>query len=205
MEKDAVNEAFSKKVKRGIFNPVARFVMYDVDGEDRVQDAVCQTWAMYQRYALEKNIVLDDALLVNKCRWVSTDYERRFVGKDGASCRCQDVLSPAAYRDGKVEVLRLDGLDDDNAEEDRSLGFGYAEAAAGNPERKMNSALDLEAWLGELTHRDRTLMERKMAGFSTTQIASDLDLPYQFTWHREKQLGLELAARAGVRIERGRT
>jgi len=201
MQLTEVNQAFDDKVRRGIFNPVGRFVAHREDAEDRVQDAVCQTWWMFRRYALDKDVVLDDALLVNKARWVVTDLNRRFVGADGASCRNQDVMSPAAYRDGKVEVLRIDGLDDDNAEEDRSLGFGYAEAAAGDPTRKVISALDLEAWLGELTHRDRALMERKAAGFSTTQTASDLGLPYQFTWRREKQLGRELAERAGLNVD----
>jgi len=205
MEMTEVNQSFDDKVRRGIFDPVARFVMNYPDAEDRVQDAVCQTWWMYRRYALENDVVLDDALLVNKCRWVVTDLDRRFMGKDGASCRNQDVHAPSAYRDGRVELLRIDGLDDDGSEEDRSLGIGYAEAAAGDPTRKVISALDLEAWLGELTFRDRALMERKAAGFSTTQTASDLGLNYGVAYRKEKQLGLELAARAGVRIDRDRS
>ena len=199
-----VNQTFDDKVRRGIFNPIARFVTNHADSEDRVQDAVCQTWAMYRRYAVEKDTVLDDALLVKKASWVVTDLARRFVGKDGASCRCQDVHSQAAYRAGNVELLRLDCIDDDGAEEDRSISFGYAEAEAGNPAHKLNSAIDLEAWLGGLTHMDRSIMEAKMAGFTTTQIASDLDLTYGVAYRKEKQLGHELAARAGVRIERDR-
>jgi len=204
MQLTEVNQAFDDKVRRGIFNPVARYVMNHPDAEDRVQDAVCQTWWMFRRYAVEKDTVLDDALLVNKARWVVTDLERRFVGKDGATCRNQDVHATTAYRDGRVELLRIDGFDDSTAEEDRSFGIGFAEAAAGNPERKMNSALDLEVWLGGLSHRDRTLMERKAAGFSTTQTASDLGLTYGVAYRREKQLGRELASRVGVRVEGGR-
>ena len=204
METTEVNQTFDDKVRRGIFKPIARYVTKHADAEDRVQDAVCQTWAMYRRYATDKGVVLDDALLVKKASWVVTDLQRRFVGKDGATCRCQDVHSQAAYRAGNVELLRLDCIDDDSAEEDRGISFGYAEAEAGNPTHKLNSALDLESWLGGLTHMDRTLMERKMAGFSTTQTAFDLDLPYNVAYHKEKQLGLELAARAGVRIGRER-
>jgi len=204
MELSAVNEQFSDLVRAGVFAPVARHLMHRPDAEDRLQEGTAMAWQMFARRAVEKDEVLPTPYLVNKCRWSACDLNRRLVGADGASCRNQDVMSPAAYRDGKVEVLRLDGLDDDNAEEDRGLGFGYAEAAAGSPERKMNSALDLDAWLGELTHRDRALMERKAAGFSTKQTASDLGLPYHVAWHREKQLGQELASRAGVRVGRGK-
>ena len=119
----------------------------------------------------------------------------------GRRRRSQDVLDPRAYRDGKVQVLRINGIaDDQNAEGDKSLQVGLAEEMAASPERKINSAIDLEAWIGGLTFRDQALMERKMAGFETSQTAHELGLPYGRTWRREKQLGQELAQRAGVRI-----
>lgn len=198
-----INQAFDHKVRKGIFNPVARYLTNLATAEDQLQDAICQTWMMYRRYADEKGVILDDALLVKKCRWVASDLDRRFVGKNGATCRNKDVYDPRCYRDGHVMVYRLDGIDAESGESDRALEIGLAEAMAASPERKLNSAMDLEEWVGELSHRDRGLMEMKMAGYPTSRVASELDQTYYSVRKRERELGFELAGRAGVWIDRG--
>ena len=76
----------------------------------------------------------------------------------------------------------------------RSEEVGLAREVAADPTHKLNSALDLEQWLGTLSHRDRHIMEGKRPGVSTRQIAHDLDLPYLTAWRLEKQLGRDLAA-----------
>jgi len=199
---DELNRRFEEKVRRGIFNPVKRYLINESTAEDRWQDAVAQTWWMYIRYATDKGVILNDALLVNKCRWVACDLARRFVGKDGASCRNQDVYDPRAYRDCYVEVYRIDGVhDDDCPEGDRQVQIGWAEAMACNPGRKIRSAIDLQAWVGNLSHMDRCLMEQKMAGSPTSQIAADLDLSINTAHQKLKKLGLDLAARACIHID----
>jgi hypothetical protein len=198
-----INTAFEEKVKRGIFKPVHRRLSNAPTVEDRMQDALALTWAMFKRYA-QRGRVLDDAILVLKCRYCACDLARQFVPADG-SWRNQDVMDVRAFRDGRVQVLRIDGVvDDQNVEGDRALQVGLAEEMAASPERKMNSALDLESWIGELTFRDRAIMQRKMEGYETTRVAHELGLPYMATYRREKQLGKELASRAGVRVQTGR-
>ena len=103
MTQEEVNSAFADKLNRKIFHPVKRHIKIDHEAEDRWQDAVAQTWAMYSRYARDKDTVLDDAILVHSCRQRATDLGRRFVGNMGASCTNQDVLDPRAYRDGHVK------------------------------------------------------------------------------------------------------
>jgi hypothetical protein len=199
MTEAQINEEFTKKVKKGIFKPVARYLTNPITAEDRLQDAICQVWLMYSNY-VKRGKILDDALLVKKCMWSVGDLGRSFVPAEGR--RLRDVYDPRAYRDGHVKVHRVDLLDPCEAPEGESpMDVGLAEAEASSPERKMNSAIDLESWVGDLTFRDQALMQRKWLGFETTQTAHDLDLPYAVAWHREKELGKELAARAGVRIE----
>ena len=199
---ETLNEEFEHKVRRGIFKPVARYLTNEPTAEDRLQDAICQTWMMYKRYAMNKDTVLNDAVLVHSCRQRATDLGRRFVGKNGTTCRNQDVMDPRIYRDGLAVVLRLDGIDTSQGDEsDRSIEIGLAEAMAASPERKWNGAIDLEKWIGDLSFRDQYIMKRKWLGFSTGQIAHELDLSHSTVFHKEKKLGHELAARVGIKID----
>ena len=38
-----INQAFDKKVRRGIFRPVARYLTNQATAEDQLQDSICQT------------------------------------------------------------------------------------------------------------------------------------------------------------------
>jgi hypothetical protein len=204
MTPEEINQRFEQKVRRGMFKPVARLLTNITSAEDRLQDAICQVWWMFRRYAVERGQILDDAILVQKCRWHACDLARQFV-PGGRRRRSQDVLDPRAYRDGHVTVHRLDLLDTNESPEGESpMEVGLAEAEAACPERKWNSALDLESWIGGLSHRDRGMMEMTMAGHELTQTAHELGLPYLHAWRHQKQLGHELAQRAGVRIAGGR-
>ncbi len=188
-----INAAFSNKIRRGIFKPVARHLTDFAAAEDRMQIAIAMTWEMFARYAAEKNVVLSDGILVHSCRQRAVDLNRDFVPADGG-CRNQDVLDPRAFRDEKVEVLRLD-------ESDRTVEIGYAEVMAQRPERKWNSAIDLEAWVAAQTSYDQLILEKRMEGYGLEQIAHDLDLTTSKVFERAKALGFELAARTGVHIE----
>ncbi len=196
-----INVAFTEKVKAGMFAPVARHLTNPDTAEDRMQEALALTWEMYRDRIVSRDLVLDDGILVHACRQRAVDLARTFV-RDG-SHRINDTMSERAYHDGRVEVMRLDAwTEDDEEDEGHPHQIGLAEELCQSPEHKMNSALDLEEWLGELTHRDYSIMEARMAGYSLPQIASDLGVSTSCVFHRAKKLGLELAGRAGVRIEK---
>jgi hypothetical protein len=70
MDLQQARSTFDHHVRQGIFRPVARH-LYD-DNEDRLQDAVCQTWEMYRRYA-ERGQELEPAILLHACRLTAQD------------------------------------------------------------------------------------------------------------------------------------
>jgi len=201
-----VNQEFEDKVRRGIFNPVRRHISIDHEAEDRWQDALAQTWAMYRRYALEKDTILEDAILVHSCRQRAVDLGRRFVGTLGASCTNQDVMDPRCFRDGHVRVYRLGGIHDEEQSDgtDRGLEVSLAESMAEDPEQKWISAIDLERWVGDQTFQNQGILSGKMAGKTTKEVAHESHLPYLVTWRKEKDLGHELADRAGVEIKKSK-
>jgi len=207
MTQEEVNEQFADKVQRGIFNPVRRHIMIEHEAEDCWQDAVAQTWTMFSRYVAEKDIVLSDAILVHSCRQRATDLGRRFVGTLGAHNTNQDVMDARAYRDGLVRVYRLGGIHDDETgdETDRTLEIGLAESLTVAPEDQWISAIDLETWVGDQTFQDQGILAGKMEGKSTKQVAHETRLPYLVTWRKARELGHELADRAGVKIKTGKT
>ena len=196
-----INAAFAEKVQRGIFNPVARFLTNPDTAEDRMQEGLALTWEMYRDRIVNRDLVLDDGILVHACRQRAVDLARTFV-RDG-SHRINDVMSERAYHDGRVEVMRLDSwVEDDSEDEDHHPHqLGYAVELCSSPEHKMNSALDLEEWLGELSGRDYSIMQARMAGYSLPRIASDLGVSTSTVFARAKKLGLQLAGRAGVHVD----
>ena len=201
MTRQELNERFDQKVRSGMFRPILRHLTDENTAEDYLQDAVCQTWQLYCRNAEQKGKILDDALLVHACRLRAVDLSRRFVGSDGAQNRCQDVLDKRPYRDGKIQVLRIDGFQDDQTPDgDRQVQIGWAEVTSTMPEPEMLSAMDLERWVGGLAFKDQDLMKLKYLGNGYREITGKLGLPYQHTYRRIRQLGHELADRAGVEI-----
>jgi len=184
---------------------VARHIATDV--EDRLQDAVAQTYEMYRRYILARGKVLDDGILVHSCRQRATDLGRRFVKDDGQPRR--DALHPANYRDGRVvEVLRLDGLVDDDGdfppEHANGVVIGLAEKLAADPSRKMISASDLERWLASLSVEDQAILALRYTGCTLGEVAALVGCSLSKVFSRLRQLGFALADRAGVNgIETG--
>lgn len=205
MQLEEINGAFTEKVRRGMFDPVARHVVNHPDAEDRLQDAICQVWLMYRNRIEERDLVLDDPILVHACRQRAVDLARHFV-PSGGTCRYRDAMNQRAYRDGKVEVMRFDSWTEDDAEdESKPQQIGLAEELCQSPERKMNSALDLEEWLDDLSARDYGIMEGRMAGYSLPRIATDYGVSTSMIFARAKKLGLELASRAGVHVDMSKT
>jgi len=197
-----VRSEFDKKVRRGMFDPVARWIT-GPDAEDRLQDGVCQTYEMFERYALEKDKVLDDGILVHSCRLRAVDLGRRFVRDDAQPAR--DVLHPRNFTLGKVEVYRLDGMLDDDGDflaqdEAEALVPGLATALQVNPQRDIISAVDLEVWIASLPESDQQLLAMRQAGSTLAAIAEHLDVSISKVFSRMKVLGLMLADRAGLPV-----
>ena len=200
MHADEINMAFEEKVRRGMFAPVARHVANHPDPEDRLQDALCQVWLMYRDRIIERDLVLDDPILVHACRQRAVDLARHFV-PSGGTRRYWDAMDQRAYRDRKVEVFRLDAwVEDDSEDENKPEQIGLAVEECGSPEHKLNSALDLESWIDGLTARDASIMEGRMAGFTLEQIGHDLGMSTSVVCKKARVLGSELASRAGVKI-----
>jgi hypothetical protein len=109
-QKVDVRREFEKKVAAGIFNPVQRSLHPSI-AEDQLQEGVARAYECYARKALEEGVLLDDPLLVCICRRRACDPSRRLAGAAGAQ-PSTDVYDFRNYRDGKIEVVRLDGLDD---------------------------------------------------------------------------------------------
>ena len=200
MTDQQVGSHFTDLVERGVFRPLLRHFNDPDLGEERLQEGIAFAWTLARRTAAEEGRMADTALLVHHAALRARELRRTIVPADGRQ-PSRDVMSPAAYREGHVEVLRLDGI---ALESEDDLPWcpavGWANEDVTNPERHVNSAVDLDAWLSELTHRDRHLMEAKAAGYETTRIAADLGLKYGVVYRRQKKLGRELAVRAGVRI-----
>ena len=195
MNSDELRLAFDAKVRKGIFAPVGRHLPDDVR-EDRLQDGICMTWAMFERYA-ERGEVLNDAILVHACRLRATDASRYYVPADGQ--RKKDVFDPRSYMSGKVEVLRLDGIDDTNGS-DATSSLGYADVYADDPTTKLMSALDLSAWLVELPEEDQELLALRASGYTLEETGLRMGMSTSFAFGRSRRLGEELAERAGVSI-----
>jgi hypothetical protein len=94
-----VRSTFNEKVKRGMFEPAARWIT-GPGAKDRLQDGIAQTFEMYSRYALEGDKILDDAVLAHSCRRRAVDHARRFVRDDAQPAR--DVRHPRNFTQGKV-------------------------------------------------------------------------------------------------------
>ncbi|WP_437899209.1 hypothetical protein [Sorangium sp. So ce124] len=176
-----LRRSFEDKIKRDIFNPVARLLPEHVR-EDRPQDAIAQIWAMYERYA-ERGELLDDAILVHSCGPRATDASRYYVPCNGYQRKC-DVFDPCNFMEGRIEVLRFGDFDNEDEhrgpnedehrgpdedehrgpdedehrgpdEDEAPVGFGLAEATSSNPTRRILSAINFTAWLADLPADDR--------------------------------------------------
>lgn len=94
------------------------------------------TFELYWRKA-RAGVLLDDALLVHHCRLRAIDLGRQLV-RGGQ--RKRDALDPRNYHQRRLEILRLDGLADEDGElpgeEQGDLVIGLSEGLADDPSAK---------------------------------------------------------------------
>ena len=191
-------QKYDALIRRGVFRPAERFVCRDRDYEDRVQEGLAAGWRWYsQQVALGREP--DVALAVHAVRLRMVDRTRRFVCGDRTRWR-SDVYE-AQGRD--VELRRLDSVmhddgDDDETREDQSLGL--ARLGLNNPEANVISELDLTDWLETLPTTEREMLELRGAGYGLAEIAKATARSVAGVSRRTRQLGEQLALRAGVVI-----
>ena len=190
-----VKQSFADKVARGIFNPVARHLREDLV-EDRLAEGIGMAFEQYANRAA-RGEVMNDAVLVLACHMRAIDMGRRLAGAYGGQPK-RDVYDERNYKNGAVEVLRLDGLLEDHDDEGTALGI--AEADVANPARRLVSAIDLEAWLSSLPAEDRLLLALRQAGHKLEEIAEVTGGRASPICQRLRELGRELAERAGIEL-----
>jgi hypothetical protein len=196
----AAQQQFDALVRRGVFKPCERFVCRDRDYEERVQEGLGLTWTWY-RQQVAAGTVPDVALVVFAARRAMVNRGRTVVGHEH---RWHDDVYD---RQGiEVALLRLDGVhdhddDDDQREQDPSLGL--ARLGVSNPETNWLSAMDLDTWLGELAAEDREMVELRGAGFGLADIGRATRRSVAGVFRRTRQLGHDLAERAGIELEQG--
>lgn len=107
MQMEEINAAFTEKVKAGMFNPVARHLTNPDTAEDRMQEALALTWEMYRDRIVNRDLVLDDGILVHACRQRACDLSRQLVRANGTH-RYRDAMNERAYRYRGAEIMCLD-------------------------------------------------------------------------------------------------
>ena len=194
---ETLHEQFTRLIAAGAFEPVRRYLS-SIDGDDRLAEGLAMVWALAARKA-EQGVRLDDALVVHAVRLRAQDL-RRQLPRGGQARR--DVMHRSNYVDGRVEVLHLDGLLDDDghfaSEEDRAVHLALARCTSRDPTPFLDSAIDLGAWLEEQETDDRELLAARYSGDSLKEIATATGRSISATFARLRRLGGELAERSTV-------
>jgi len=205
-----VCEQFSRLMRKGAFNSIRRFIT-GADADDRLAEGIAMSFEAALRKA-DQGVLMDDALVVHSARLRAIEIRRQFV-KGGQPRR--DALHRANYTDGRTTVLHLDGLvdyeDGWQGDGDVDLQVAWLAATSLDPADQLASAIDIDAWLTSLDVADRELLAGRLAGFSLQELAWRSDRSVTAVFQRLRQLGTDLAERAGVvvvrkkRKPRGRT
>lgn len=192
---ETLKEQFTRLVENGAFDPVRRYLS-PIDADDRLAEALGMVWALALRKS-EAGIRLDDALVVHAVRLRAQDL-RRQLPRGGQARR--DVMHRSNFVDGKVEVLHLDGLVDEDGdfpnEEDRAIHLAISHRTSRDPAPYLDSAIDLGAWLAELEDGDRAVVAARYAGDSLKEIAATTGRSISATFSRLRSLGRDLMGRS---------
>ena len=192
---ETLKEQFTRLMTKGAFDPVRRYLS-PIDADDRLAEALGMVWALALRKS-EAGIRLDDALVVHAVRLRAQDL-RRQLPRGGQARR--DVMHRSNYVDGKVEVLHLDGLMDEDGdfanEEDRAVHLAISHRTSRDPAPFLDSAIDLGAWLAELDGDDRAIVAARYAGDSLKEIGAATGKSISATFSRLRSLGRDLMSRS---------
>jgi DNA-directed RNA polymerase specialized sigma24 family protein len=195
----AARKRFDDIIRSGALRVCERTVHYSYDREDRVQEGLASAWRWYAKQAQLGNTP-DTALVVHACRLRTVDRGRRFVCGDRARWSA-DVF---VQQERGLELRRLDGVhdhDDDGEHHEEDPSLGIARLGIANPETNIASALDLSSWLNTLASTDREMVAMRGAGFKLEEISKTTGRSVAGVFRRTRQLGLDLAQRAGIEVQ----
>ncbi len=109
-----------------------------------------------------------------------------------------------AANQGRVEILRIDGLPDEDGtfrrEEDGEVVIGLADGLAQDPTPKIIGALDLASWADTLAPNDRAVLAARYEGHTLKETAEAMGSTISPVFARLKRLGTELARRAEIEL-----
>ena len=193
----AAQEKFENMVKAGVFRPVERFVCRDADREDRIAEGIAFGWRWYSQQVALGNEP-DVALAVHVVRLRTVDRSRRFSSGDHARWR-DDIYQQQGRA---IELRRLDEVRDedeeDHREEDGQVRF--ARPGVRDLSDHLASAIDLTTWADTLPSADRELLDLRWQGHGFEEIGKTIGRSTVGAFRRARQLGLELAERAEVKV-----
>ncbi len=200
---ETLKEQFTRLMAKGAFDALRRHLS-PIDADDRLAEAVGMVWALALRKAVA-GIRLDDALVVHAVKLRAQDL-RRQLPRGGQARR--DVMHRSNYVDGKVEVLHLDGLMDEDGdfanEEDRAVHLAISHRTSRDPAPFLDSAIDLGAWLTQLVSANRELLAGRLAGHSLRELALRGDCSISNVFQQLRTLGADLAQYAGIVVLKGK-
>ena len=205
MSHGAINASFAAMVEDGIFDPVKRHLDGAHDGDDRHQEALCQVWSDYYS-AATRGKPTDRAALVFALKLKAFDVSHRFT-RTGHGRRRDVMGAPACVLD-EIQVLRLDGLDDEepgpyqSSQEPPTMSFvdSISYERSRDIENHLISGFDLDCWLNEQTQADRTLLATRYSGGSFEECGRAARVSFSAAHHRLKKLGRELAKTAQLAV-----
>jgi len=183
---------------RTALKPCERFICRDRNFEDLRQEGLGRAWEWYSRQVASGHTP-DTALVVHATRLAMINRDHSLVGHEHRPRR--DVYDRQGI---DVELRRLDGYeysdDDDDSRREQDRDVGRARLGVRDPSYNILSAMDLESWLGELAHDDREMVELRGAGFGLEEIGKATGHSVAGVFRRTRQLGSELAERAGLDV-----
>ena len=200
-----INSNFTGMIERGVFNPVKRHLGDAHDAEDRFQEGLCMIWDDY-RSACSRGKPTDVGALIYGLKLKCFDPSHRFT-RTGHGRRRDVMGSPACVLDD-IQVLRLDGLDDEepgpyqSSQEPPAMSFvdSISYERSRDIENHLISGFDLDCWLNEQTQADRTLLATRYSGGSFEECGRAARVSFSAAHHRLKKLGRELAKTAQLAV-----
>ena len=195
---EAERTAFEQLVRSGLFSSVRATLTNEDGADDRLQEGVAWAWREFVRHGAEGKSQ-DPALLKHICRLRAQDLGRQLV-TDGTH-RYRDAFDRRAYRDGLVTVERLHSPIDDADDDSGDTLIEASLAAQHDPEDWMNSHVDLETWWRRhLNEDERQLIKARWEGYSLSEIAAEFGKDISTACRRIRNIGRDLAKRAGLPV-----
>lgn len=188
---------FEELIRSGALKACERHVAGAHDAQDRIAEGLAMCWVWYSKQvALGRTP--DLALVRHCCKLRTVDRSHRLDSGDRR--RWQQCVYQVQGRSG-VELRRLRLADDADDRLDDDPAVGLAAAGAQDPTPRLDSALDLQRWLVTLSARDRTMLMMRNAGHGLAAIGDKLKCTSSTVHKSCRDLGMELARRAGIEVE----